>query len=272
MPTSEEHTTSFPARLHVLMAREAPYGVVIRRGPSERVCFVGWDRSTDSFTLGQWLKGRIYERRSHISPDGKYVVYGATRGFGIWTAISRAPYLKAIGLWTQRDHFNGGGIFADNAQCVLNVGLYEEKYRPEELVCSNLEGTSVFNAGECPVIYYPRLQHDGWRLVAEEKRRGDYVTIFEKNAPAGWTLRKYCHASSNDTPGRGSYWDEHELENFGEVLSRPNWEWTDMDGKRLVWAEHGRLFGARLTRFGIEDTKQLYDFNPMTFEAIKAPY
>ena len=71
-----------PARLHVLLAREAPYAVVIRRGPAKQVCTVGWDRSTDAFTLGQWFKGRIYERRSDLSPDGKHLIYFALSSSG----------------------------------------------------------------------------------------------------------------------------------------------------------------------------------------------
>ena len=51
------------ARLHVVLAREAPLAVVIRRGPAKQVCTVLWNRRTDEFTLGQWLRGRIYEDR-----------------------------------------------------------------------------------------------------------------------------------------------------------------------------------------------------------------
>lgn len=57
-------TTDVPARLHVLLARDAPSGLVIRRGASRQVAVIGWDRDTDTFALGQWLRGRIYERRS----------------------------------------------------------------------------------------------------------------------------------------------------------------------------------------------------------------
>ena len=65
----------FPARIHILLAREAPVGAVIRRGPSKRVCALLWDRERDSFRMGQWLKGRIYERRSDLSPNGEYMIY-----------------------------------------------------------------------------------------------------------------------------------------------------------------------------------------------------
>lgn len=32
--------TSFPARLHVLLAHDKKYGVVLRKGPSNQVCLV----------------------------------------------------------------------------------------------------------------------------------------------------------------------------------------------------------------------------------------
>ena len=62
-------TRGFPARLHVLLAAKAPVGLVFRRGPANAVCTVGWNRETDKFELGQWLRGRIYERRSPESGD-----------------------------------------------------------------------------------------------------------------------------------------------------------------------------------------------------------
>jgi hypothetical protein len=73
----------FPARLHVFLARKAKVGLVIRRGPSKSVCTVLWNRERDKFELGQWLRGRIYERRSDLSPDGKYFIYFAMNGRGI---------------------------------------------------------------------------------------------------------------------------------------------------------------------------------------------
>jgi hypothetical protein len=57
-------TEPVPARLHVLVALESRSAVVLRRGPSNHVCTVGWNLDDDSFQLGQWLKGRIDEHRS----------------------------------------------------------------------------------------------------------------------------------------------------------------------------------------------------------------
>jgi hypothetical protein len=117
-----------PARLHVLLARDASAAVVIRREPSRHTAVIGWDRKTDKFTLGQWLNGRIYERRADLSPDGKHLIYFAmngrwnSRAKGAWTAISRAPYLKAVSLFAKGDCWHGGGRFTSPREYWLNDG------------------------------------------------------------------------------------------------------------------------------------------------------
>ena len=57
--------------------------MVIRRGPSKSVATLLWDRKRNTFHMGQWLKGRIYERRCDLSPDGKYLIYFAMNGWWI---------------------------------------------------------------------------------------------------------------------------------------------------------------------------------------------
>jgi len=136
----ENSVIEFPARLHVLLARESSRALVIRRGPSKEVASILWDRSTDEFTLGQWLKGRIYERRSDISPDGRYWIYFARKGEwsseskGSWTAISNVPYLKAIVFMPKGDCWNGGGIWTSNSRYWLNDGYGHELLNDSPLV------------------------------------------------------------------------------------------------------------------------------------------
>ena len=65
------------ARLFVIRAREAPLAVIFRRGPSKQVRLISWNTDTDDFEGGQWFKGRIYERRCDLSPDGRYLIYFA---------------------------------------------------------------------------------------------------------------------------------------------------------------------------------------------------
>jgi len=135
MHATEEPVQPLPARIHVLLARNAPTAVVIRRGPSKQVCTVAWDRLKDTFAIGQWLKGRIYERRSDLSPDGRHLIYFAMNGKwesetkGSWTAISRTPCLRAIGLWAKGDCWHGGGLFTAGKRYWINDGCGHEALR-----------------------------------------------------------------------------------------------------------------------------------------------
>src|SRR5688572_29922645 len=119
-------SSKFPARLHVLLASKAPVGLVFRRGPANAVCTVGWDRENDTFQVGQWLRGRIYERRSDLSPDGCHLIYFARGGRrhaetkGSWIAVSRAPWLKALALYGKGDCWQGGGLFTSYSTYWLN--------------------------------------------------------------------------------------------------------------------------------------------------------
>jgi hypothetical protein len=269
----------FPARLHVLLARDAPIGVVIRRGPSKSVCTVLWNRRTDQFTLGQWLRGRIYERRSDLSPDGKHLIYFAMNAKwksetkGSWTAISRAPYLKALTIYGKGDAWNGGGLFLSKSTYWLNDGYGHFPIRDESGLRWKRDHVIAKESGECPGVYYPRLVRDGWiRKETLKAGRWQTCTIFEKDTGKGWILRKYAHAQTGSPPGKGCYWDEHELELGEERIVVPDWEWADLDGKDIVFAANGAIYRARLQRSGLGEAKLLHDFNDMKFEPIAAPY
>ncbi len=273
--------STFPARLHVLLAREAPVGLVIRRGPSRQVCTLLWDRRTDQFRLGQWFKGRIYERRCDLSPDGRHFLYFAMDGKwrspskGSWSAISCPPSLKALAFFPKGDCWNGGGLFLDHGRYWLNgagchhidrdrTGLRrDDSYRP-----------TGGRGGECLGVYYPRLLRDGW-MRNDHLSAGitDQCDVFEKPLGNGWTLRKYAHAQVGSPPGKGCYWDEHELVHTGtnRCVRQSDWEWADLDGARLVWAQAGCLWAGSLTATGLAAPRLLHDFNPMTFECRAAP-
>ena len=142
--------THRPPRLSVLLASEAPVGVVLRRGPTKVVRVVIWDRENDKFKPGAWFHGRIYPERSDISPDGRHMIYFAMGGVawaipatgGTWTAISTLPSLKATALWGQGDTWSGGGMFTSNRSFWLDAdantslirddsGLRRETYGPD---------------------------------------------------------------------------------------------------------------------------------------------
>jgi hypothetical protein len=63
------------------------------------VATLHWDRRDDSFSLGQWYRGRISYEKSDISPDGAHWISFAINGrrdeptLGFYTVLARAPYL-----------------------------------------------------------------------------------------------------------------------------------------------------------------------------------
>ncbi len=276
----------FHARVHIILARAAETAVVIRRGPSKEVCTLLWDRRIDTFTLGQWFRGRIYERRCDLSPDGKHFIYFAFKGKDnpvtkeSWTAISRTPYLKALGLWPIGGAWNGGGLFMDNERYWLNTIWYQDVkalLEPSDLTRSMDRPFPKSYGGECPGVYYIRLQRDGWTFA----RTTDHLDVFEKPLPDGWILRKTAHATSEHPAGKGCYYDTHSLHHAsrGIHLDCPEWEWADWDRHRLVFIKQGILFTSdsvfNATKDGIGNhgTDQiLFDFNPLHFAAHPAPY
>lgn len=258
-----------PPRLHVLLAREADTAVVFRRGPTNHTAVVGWDRKTDEFQVGQWLKGRIYEERSDLSPDGKHLIYFAknmrrhSETGGTWTAISRAPYLKALTLLGKGDCWHGGGLFEDSQTYWLNEVYAHREIRDE----SNLRRTveypgDKYNGGKPLDIYYLRLIRDGWVMRTIE-RAYDSPVVFDKPIDDYWTLRKLAWSRSSAHQLIGSK---------GELIEHPAWGWADIDRGRLVWASNGCLFAAKLAADGTFNKKLLFDFGGIQFERLAAPY
>jgi len=237
---------------------------------------LGWDRRTDEFELGQWLRGRIYNLRCDISPDGRHWIYFAMKGGRTWTVLAKTPYLKALDFFEKGDAWDGGGLFESNAAYWLNDRYYS--HNPQERRESSFKVRTgkcpyprVIGSLECPGIYSIRLQRDGWKVEA----RGDDVWDFTKPLDTAWSLMKsFYMTSSNQTPGRGCYYEEHALVNAvtNEVLPCADWEWADVDGNRLVWAEKGFIRCAAMTGQGLGEARDLLDCNALAFEAREVPY
>jgi hypothetical protein len=170
-------------RLHFILARAAPVGVLFRRGPTLRVELVRWNLGDDTFDRGQWFHGRIYERRSDLSPDGTRLVYFAKKmnrhtlqdedGYTFaWTAVSRAPYLAALALWPKGDCWNGGGLFETDRELWLNHFASQARAHPRHPPPSGLTVTgTAMERGEDDTVLARRLQRDGWRLLQSWKGR-----------------------------------------------------------------------------------------------------
>jgi len=276
-----------PPRIHILFARETDFALILRRGPSKSVCAIGWDRGTNTFQIGQWINGRIYEEDCDLSPNGQYLIYKAFsikwdgRRFGCTTAISRTPYLKPIGLWhSQEGTWIGGGLFVGNSWYWIQHGrLGHDTIRTPPA----LNETHESPFGEETIygnIYFLRLQREGWTHVERKSFEFCSIHVFDKPIDHRWLLRKFGISKTWVQQGKGCWYEEHQLlrkeatsSEFGYTkFDYPAWEWADTDHRGIYWAEKGKLFTAQLSKKGPELIAELYDFNPMKFESVDAPY
>jgi hypothetical protein len=60
---------TYRTRLDVLFAAEAPYAVVLRRGPRKLYRLIGWNTNADTFEPGQFLHGDV--TLCDLSPNGR---------------------------------------------------------------------------------------------------------------------------------------------------------------------------------------------------------
>jgi hypothetical protein len=231
------------------MRPESPTAVVLRQGPSKVFCAIGWDLRTDEFAIGQWCRHKIYVERCDISPDGYWMVYFALDGRwrsearGAWTAVSIAPYLRAVTLWPAGDTWGGGGSF----------------HAPGEAPERSMNGWTDSRVVLRTALGYPaKLERDGWQRHLEPTRH------YAKPVTRGWRLLKFL-----GTP------EQHELRHDdGQTIAGPGWQWADVDAPRtrVVWAESGKIVAASLARDGLIDQRELFDAGPMTFTPTRAPY
>ena len=117
-------------RLFVLLARDNPIGVILRRGPRRWVQLVKWHTNSDTFEPGQWLHARVCEHRCDLSPAGDRLVYHAYKPPAqpsSWSAVSGPPWFTALAVWETYGSWYGGGLFLDQHT------LYLDHLEPELL-------------------------------------------------------------------------------------------------------------------------------------------
>ena len=271
-----------PSRLHVIFAREANVGVVIRRGPSKQTRLILWNTSTDEFVPGQWIKGRVYERRCDLSPDGKLFVYFALDGHwkgptgGAFTAVSRPPYFTAIGLWPQGHTWQGGGLFVKNDLVWIDGDSDSPLVSPAKLALCDGNSVSSEVSDVRLGVYILRLRRDGWREIGSSQAGARTTVSWAKRGGDPHALRlvrREIATGEMRSDCTGVRFDEHEVEigPDGSTASLPGVEWADFDHRgRLVYAADGRLWEGVIEGSEIRP-REIRDFRDMKFEAIKSP-
>jgi hypothetical protein len=281
-------------RIYAILARKSPLGVVFRRGPSRSVLLIQWNTADDTFDYGQWFKGRIYERRCDLSPNGNLLLYFAANyrePYRSWSAISRPPFLTALALWPKGDGWGGGGHFASSNRIELNhrdgeINLADGFSLPKWLKVKQLGERPGW--GEDNPIWSERLKRDGWTLISyPTKTKDDFGAkvwvefspplVWHKPHPV-WPKRYSLEMSITGLKERDGPWylTEHSVimgnRNIDRI-GRSDWaEWSTSGD--LLFAMSGCLYRVRCkngTLADLESAAKIADFSKMRFEKREAP-
>jgi len=268
-----------PCRLTVLLARDTPVGVVLRRGPSAWVRLSLWHTDTDVFDHGQWMRCRVYERRCDLSADGSLFAsftFGVPRGFDgangadSWVAVSRPPYFTALALWFVGGTYHTGPLFPDGRALWAGFGAGPPDHGalPRWLSLSADRPPYIDGTLEWPdrMVFVNRLLRDGWTPSGPRGKE----TWERRNPHGGGTL---LMAERPDADVR-TFGGRHVLEYAvthgarGDVTALGPASWADWDRRgRLVIARGGRL----LHRQPDGALRELADFNDQTPEPAPSP-
>jgi hypothetical protein len=280
-------------RLYAILARDAPRAILFRRGPSKQVLLIAWDTERDTFEEGQWLKGRIYERRCDLSPDGQLLIYFAAKQkkpYYTWTAISRPPYFTALALWPKGDAWGGGGLFRTRRHILLNHRAGEMELAPDFRVPKSMNVNALGTHsgwGEDDLIWSARLTREGWiaKSSGAYKRAGGrmFMTanpaiIWEKPHPR-WPERYALGMSIRGIGERNGPWYviDHEVFDYesDDCMALERSDWADwLPNGDLAYAHHGKLYRweCEAKKFSLSrEPRVIADFADRKFRELAAP-
>jgi hypothetical protein len=271
LPAIDPHS----ARLYVLIARAHRRAVIFRRGPTRLVRLLAWNLARDTIEPGQWFKGRIYERRCDLSPDGELLAYFAATHrppYYSWTAISRPPWLTALVLWPKGDCWGGGGLFESPLWFKLNhrtaPATMSAKRDETALIAAKrilfrrdhpdtADETAVADGftvpkrmrveplgdrpgwGEDDPICWMRLQRDGWRLLGDPAaaRYHGVTGPFGWSYPVPLVIEKGLQAKKGILQLSTHAVFERQGRTYVQTAALVNAEGGSLDLGRIDWAD-----------------------------------
>lgn len=269
-----------PCRLFVYLAKDAPVGVVLRRGPTAWSRLSLWQTDTDHIDHGQWIKGRVYERRSDVSHDGSLFAAFVRqsggrsehpRGSDTWIAVSRPPYFSALALWFIGGTYYTGGFFPRPGELWLgfldeptpDIGSLPPWLRTSEpRDIAYVDGSPDWTER---TVHFNRLLRDGWALAD----RDPHASLWQRRHPVHRQTLVMLHAFDDFARFGGPYALDFSIIDAAGVEHRlGEATWAD-------WDQRGRLAMARNGRLLVSDDgtsfREIADFNGQTPDPQPAP-
>jgi hypothetical protein len=239
-------TQSVLPRIYCISATQAPVVAVFRRGPSNWAHVGRWDLAAGRYEPGVWLGGRIFPRRSDLSPDGQYLCYFAHKPSATWehgeayVALSKLPWLTALHAFSTCGTWTRGYYFTED--CSRDDLLMEKLPIPYRL-------------GSIPAVQFANERRRGWTEAADSPPRDPSDTWDERRnvrmqKPQPHGSRVLCVESVGVAGGEfdvGQAVDglnvRYSLESNGEIELLDDLQWADWsrEGQLLVATRTGRL-------------------------------
>lgn len=264
-------------RLYVYLAQTASLGVILRRGPSDWAHLSLWHTDTDRIEPGQWLRGRIYERRCDLSPDGSLWAYFAYNhraihdiGTESYAALSRPPWFTALAVWGIGSTYFAGGYFVDDQTLFLG-GIAGETAPDRGQISPGLHLTrqGLPMVDRSPnwtdrTLYCSRLLRAGWQPLSSIE---DPNALWQRVHPNGDDA--LIMAPAPPSCGSSAGYPEYMLHRGSEMRPLGLATWADWDQRgRLVVAQAGRLL--EFSRQGTP-IREITDLNPLRPDPQPAP-
>ena len=217
---------------------------VFRRGPTNWSHVGRWDLDNNIYEPGAWLGGRIFPRRSDLSPDGRYLCYFAHKPSARWkhgeayVALSKLPWLTALhafgtcGTWT-RGYFFTEEDMPDGPEEVKLAIPYHLRSIPA-VQFANERRRGWEEAPDSP----PRDPKDMW-----DERRNARMRKPQPNGHRVLCVESLGWAGGEFESGVDGLRVQYSLEDEGnlEVLDDLQWADWDRDGRFLVATRTGKL-------------------------------
>lgn len=231
-------------RIYCIPATRAPVVAVFRRGPTRWAHVGRWDLQRGLYEPGAWLGGRLFPRRSDLSPDGQYLSYFAHKPSATWelgeayVAVSKLPWLTALHAFRTCGTWTRGYRFAETPDCDdedrLPIPYRLCSIPPAQFATERRRGWE--EAPDSP----PRQRPDAWdeqRNARMQKRQpgGDLMLCVQS---LGWAGGEFGEEQAIDGL-HASYWIETNDEL--EPLDPLQWADWDPNGRLLVATRDGHL-------------------------------